>query len=107
MNNTGTNKTMASILKNPSQDAQGHWYELLSPTQVLTGQQQQPQEYGEEKKKKKCRGNRRAQRLRRRLRQQGIDPDTITQLVNQRINSQQQEQHDEAIQNDQILPSTQ
>ncbi|CAF1529114.1 unnamed protein product, partial [Rotaria sordida] len=45
MNNTGTNKTMASILKNPSQDAQGHWYELLSPTQVLTGQQQQPQEH--------------------------------------------------------------
>ncbi|CAF3901534.1 unnamed protein product, partial [Rotaria sordida] len=101
MNNTGTNKTMASILKNPSQDAQGHWYELLSPTQVLTGQQQQPQEHGDEKKKKKCRGNRRAQRLRRRLRQQGIDPDTITELVNQRINPQQQEQHDEAIQNDQ------
>ncbi|CAF4283353.1 unnamed protein product, partial [Rotaria sordida] len=92
-------------LKTPSQDAQGHWYELLSPTQVLTGQQQ-PQEHGEEKKKKKCRGNRTAQRLRRRLRQRGIDPDIIAELVNQRINPQQQ-QHNEALQNDQIPQSTQ
>jgi hypothetical protein len=25
--------------KTPSQDAQGHWYALLSPTQVLTGEE--------------------------------------------------------------------
>ena len=25
--------------KTPSQDGQGRWYELLSPTQVLTGQE--------------------------------------------------------------------
>ncbi|CAF1384354.1 unnamed protein product [Rotaria sordida] len=97
-------------LKIPSQDAQGRWYETLSPTQVLTGQQQQQQqqqlqEHDKEKKKKKCRGNRRAQRLRRRLRQRGIDPDTITELVNQRINPQQQ--HNEAIQNDRIPQSIQ
>ncbi|CAF3379014.1 unnamed protein product [Rotaria sp. Silwood2] len=104
MNNTETNSTMTSILKTPSQDAQGHWYELLSPTQVLTGQQQQqepeqPQEHHKEEKKRKCRGDRKAQRRRRRLRRKGIDPDTITQTVNEKLNSQQQ-QCDEAIQED-------
>ena len=33
MNDIDNNKT-------PSQDAQGRWYELLSPTQVLTGEDQ-------------------------------------------------------------------
>ncbi|CAF4269126.1 unnamed protein product, partial [Rotaria sordida] len=38
--------TNISNLKTPSQDAQGRWYETLSPTQVLIGQQQQqPQEH--------------------------------------------------------------
>jgi len=36
------------------------------------------------KQKKKCRGNRKAQCLRRRLHQQGLDPETITELVNQK-----------------------
>ncbi|CAF3283703.1 unnamed protein product, partial [Rotaria sp. Silwood2] len=36
--NTNINTEM---IKTPSQDVQGRWYELLSPTQVLTGQQQQ------------------------------------------------------------------
>ncbi|CAF4271700.1 unnamed protein product, partial [Rotaria sordida] len=89
-------------LKTPSQDAQGRWYETLSPTQVLTDQQQQqqqqqpvkPQNDEQMKQKKKCRGNKKAQRLRRRLHQQGLDPDAITELVNQKINLQQ---HDEAI----------
>ena len=27
------------IFKTPSQDGQGRWYELFSPTQVLTGQE--------------------------------------------------------------------
>ena len=56
-------------IKTPSQDAQGCWYELLSPTQVLTGQEQHLQgnnQEQQEQKKKKCRGNRNAQRLRRR-----------------------------------------
>ncbi|CAF0984972.1 unnamed protein product [Rotaria sp. Silwood1] len=55
MNYIETNKTITtttSILKTPSENAQGHEYELLSPTQVLTGQKQkqepvQPQK-GEE-----------------------------------------------------------
>ncbi|CAF4970670.1 unnamed protein product [Rotaria sp. Silwood1] len=71
-------------LKTPSQDAQGRWYETLSPTQVLT-----------------------AQRLRRRLRQQGFGPDTITELVNQKINLQRRQQHDEAIQYNRIPQSAQ
>ncbi|CAF3907137.1 unnamed protein product, partial [Rotaria sp. Silwood1] len=99
-------------LKTPSQDAQGCWYETLSPTQVLTGQQQQqqpvkPQNDEQMKQKKKCRGNRKAQRLRRRLRQQRLDPDTITELVNQKINLQRRQQHDEAIQYNRIPQSAQ
>ena len=35
-------------------DAQGRWWELLSPTQVLTGEQQQPQLV---EKKRRCHGN--------------------------------------------------
>ncbi|CAF3827768.1 unnamed protein product [Rotaria sp. Silwood1] len=59
------------------------------------------------KQKKKCRGNRKAQRLRRRLRQQGFGPDTITELVNQKINLQRRQQHDEAIQYNRIPQSAQ
>lgn len=65
MNNNSTSKT-------PSQDAQGRWYELLSPTQVLTGEDQQPltklATSTTTQSKKKCRGNRKAQRERRKLR---------------------------------------
>ncbi|CAF1042629.1 unnamed protein product [Didymodactylos carnosus] len=70
--------------KTPSQDAQGRWYELLSPGQILTGQEngdihilERPQQAMgvtttiiQGKKKKKCRGNRKAQRQRRKLRRQ-------------------------------------
>ncbi|CAF4580245.1 unnamed protein product [Rotaria sp. Silwood2] len=99
-------------LKTPSQDAQGRWYETLSPTQVLTGQQQQqqpvkPQNDEQMKQKKKCRDKRKARRLHRRLRQQGLDPDTITELVNQKINLQRRQQHDEAIQYNRIPQSAQ
>ncbi|CAF4111434.1 unnamed protein product [Rotaria sp. Silwood2] len=37
--NMNTNINTETI-KTPSQDAQGRWYDLLSPTQVLTGQEQ-------------------------------------------------------------------
>ncbi|CAF2888162.1 unnamed protein product [Rotaria sp. Silwood2] len=99
-------------LKTPSQDAQGRWYETLSPTQVLTGQQQQqqpvkPQNDEQMKQKKKCRDKRKARHLHRRLRQQGLDPDTITELVNQKINLQRRQQHDEAIQYNRIPQSAQ
>ncbi|CAF4928737.1 unnamed protein product, partial [Rotaria sp. Silwood2] len=95
-------------LKTPSQDAQGRWYETLSPSQVLTRQQQavKPQNDEQMKQKKKCRDDRKTQRLRRRLHQQGLDPDTITELVNQKINLQRQ-QHDEAIKYNRIPQSAQ
>ncbi len=72
MNSSNRNRTTA-ILTTPSQDAQGRWDELLSPTQVLTGQlnlnnnlKQQEQQH--QKKKKKCHGNRKEQYKQRRLR---------------------------------------
>ena len=49
-----------------SQDAQGHWLELLSPTQVLTGESEKQIATA----KKKCHDNRKAQRQRRKFRQQ-------------------------------------
>ena len=68
--NINTNNNQETI-KTPSQDAQGRWQELLSPTQVLTGQVQNlDNNKKEQKKKKKCRGDRKAQRLRRREHQQ-------------------------------------
>ncbi|CAF2793051.1 unnamed protein product [Rotaria sp. Silwood2] len=104
--------------KTPSQDAQGRWYELLSPTQVLTGQE--PSHMGEQsKKKKKCRGDRKGQRRRRRLRQKGIYVETIPKNGDQELNVQQLEENDQIIQEhvtenmevnescDQIPPSTQ
>ncbi|CAF1372435.1 unnamed protein product, partial [Rotaria sordida] len=53
-----------------SQDAQGHWYELGSPTQVLLEQQQNLNNNKKHSKKKKRHGNRKQQHQRRRLRRQ-------------------------------------
>ncbi|CAF3392390.1 unnamed protein product, partial [Rotaria socialis] len=68
-------RTLLSSNQGLIHDAQGRWYELLSPTQVLTGtatnvgnvEQQQQQQQEQLHKKKKCRGNRREQNKRRRL----------------------------------------
>ncbi|CAF5180422.1 unnamed protein product, partial [Rotaria sp. Silwood1] len=71
------------------------------------------------KKKKKCRGDRKAQRRRRRLRRKDIYLETITRNGDQELNVQQLEQHDQIIEedisdkiqvnvsSDQIPPSTQ
>ncbi|CAF5038937.1 unnamed protein product [Rotaria sp. Silwood1] len=57
-----------------SQDAQGHWWGMLSPTQILTEQQENLNNHNnkeqQQTKKKKRRGNRKAQLLRRRERRQ-------------------------------------
>ncbi|CAF3440752.1 unnamed protein product, partial [Rotaria sp. Silwood2] len=58
-------------LKTPSQDAQGRWYDLLSPTQVLTGQEQITTTTTISKKRKKQSRNRKLQRHSRKLRKQG------------------------------------
>ncbi|CAF1533336.1 unnamed protein product [Rotaria sp. Silwood1] len=90
-------------LKTPRQDAQGRWHELLSPTQVLTGQQQQQQSHmGEQltNKKKKCRGDRKAQRQRRRLRRKGLYTETVTRNGDHELNVQHLEQHDQIFEED-------
>ncbi|CAF3955131.1 unnamed protein product [Rotaria sp. Silwood1] len=90
-------------LKTPRQDAQGRWHELLTPTQVLTGQQQQQQSHmGEQltKKKKKCRGDRKAQRQRRRLRRKGLYTETVTRNGDHELNVQHLEQPDQLFEED-------
>ena len=56
-----------TTLKTPGQASQGFWYESLSPTQILTGEQNLNSNQ-KQRKKKKCRDNRKAQHLRRRER---------------------------------------
>ena len=63
-----TKMTTLVTTKTPLQDAQGPWYQLLSPTQVLTGDNEVPMV--KTTTKKKCHGNRKAQRQRRKLRRQ-------------------------------------
>ncbi|CAF4147799.1 unnamed protein product, partial [Rotaria sordida] len=69
------------------QDAQGRWQELLSPTQLLTGQEQNLDNNNEKQpKKKKRHGNRKRQHQRRRLRrQQHKQNNTTTNHTNQDI----------------------
>ena len=54
------------------QDGQGHWDEMLSTTQVLTGEQNlesnKKNKTRRRRRRKKCRGDRKAQHLRRRER---------------------------------------
>ncbi|CAF4079492.1 unnamed protein product [Rotaria sp. Silwood2] len=75
-------------LKTPSQDAQGRWYELLSPAQVLT-EQQQPLATTTTTIKKKPR-NRKLQRYWRKLRKQRINETTIRKLKRSKKRERQQ-----------------
>ena len=59
-----------------SQDAQGRWWELLSPSQVLTGEEQIIV-----KKKRKCHGNRKLQHFKRKCRARGLNTEAITILI--------------------------
>ena len=66
MTQNNTSSCNISSINRLLQDAQGRCYELLSPTQVLTGQekqqqqqqQQQPDKDYSHQRKKKSRGNR-------------------------------------------------
>jgi hypothetical protein len=76
------------IVSTPLQDGQGRWYEMLSPTQVLTGQEplvQQQQQQDQELRKKKSRGNRADQHFRKRLRARNVDEATIKMLMDERM----------------------
>ena len=59
-----------------SQDAQGRWWELLSPSQVLTEEEQRVL-----KKKRKCHGNRKLQHFKRKCRARGLNIEAITVLI--------------------------
>ncbi|CAF3414708.1 unnamed protein product [Rotaria socialis] len=82
--NTNHNK---ETIQTPSQDAQGRWYDLLSPTQILTGQQPTTTAASEKKKKQPC--NRKLRRYQRKLRKQGLDDATIRMYT---LSNQLQEQ---------------
>lgn len=67
---------------NANHDAQGRWYELLSPTQVLTGPvPNNVQKTKKEHKKKKSHGNRKEQHKTRKLRRQQPMDQTIIEVT--------------------------
>lgn len=68
-----------------SQEGQGRQYELLSPTQVLSGQVQNLDNNHKEQKKKKYHGNRKKQHKRRRLRRQQQKVNNTTKHKEQNI----------------------
>ena len=62
-----------------SQDAQGRYWEMLSPTQVLTEQAQ-----NNLKTKSKCHGNRKLQHFKRKCRARGLNQEKIAVLIQTR-----------------------
>ena len=79
-------------------DIQGSSDELLSASPVLTRQEpSQLHAQTQETQKGKSRGNRKLQRYRRRLRAQGLGPDAIVALVNQKLHSEEDIQIQEVI----------
>ena len=77
-NNHNTNIVCDNDL---SQDAQDHWWEILSPTEMRPGEGLQIN-----KKKSKCHGNRKLQHFKRKCRARGMTTDAITDLINTRNN---------------------
>ena len=63
------------------QDAQGNWWEMLSSTQVLTGQ---APNVNNKSMKSKCHGNRKLQRFKRKCRLRGLNEEQITVLIQNR-----------------------
>lgn len=90
-------------MKTPSQDAQGHWYELLSGTKQQENEVIQPSIL-----KVKLPRNRKLQRYCRKLRKQGLDEATIQMYKrsNQLSQQQQQQQHNQVndIEMEDIIP---
>jgi hypothetical protein len=77
-------------------DAQGRWCEMLSPTQVLTGQQitTEPMPL-----KKKCHGNQKLRRYRRKCRARGLTEEEITMRIQNRNHA-----ISEQVQPDPVIP---
>ncbi|CAF3759549.1 unnamed protein product [Rotaria sp. Silwood1] len=76
--NTDYNK---ESIKMSDSNTQAAWYELLPPTPVLNGQEQDFENNKLQLKKKKCHGNRRLQRFRKRCRARGMNDQTIKMLL--------------------------
>ena len=86
--NNNTNNTLlnySDIQCNPSEySSSSNQNQIIQETQHSQQQKQQ-----HEKQKKKCRGNRKLQRYRRKIRKQGMDSHTITELINSCIDTKQ------------------
>lgn len=88
--------------KTPSQDAQGRWWEQLSPTQTLSGlapllprdisiaTSQQQTKKKKQKKKSKCHGDVKLHHLKHKWRAQGLSEGTIQAFVQNRKQYRQQ-----------------
>jgi hypothetical protein len=61
------------------------------------GLQQEQQQKQEQQKKKKCRGNRKVQRFRAKLRKRGLSNETITTLINDYNNTNQGQNDEQSI----------
>jgi hypothetical protein len=88
MNNNNETASNTSLVM----DNQGSSDELLSASPVLTRrepEQSRLHAQTEETQKRKSRGNRKLQRYRRRLRAQGLGPDAIAELVDQKLHSEE------------------
>ena len=66
------------------------WYPSSSGQNQMIQETRHSQQLNQyDKQKKKCRGNRKLQRYRRKLRKQGMDSQTITELINSYIDTKQ------------------
>ena len=85
--NNNTNNTLlnySDIHCNPD------WYpSSSSQNQIIQETQHSQQQQQHDKQKKKCRGNRKLQRYRRKLRKQGMDSHTIPELLSPCIDTKQ------------------
>ncbi|CAF1501088.1 unnamed protein product [Rotaria sordida] len=79
--------------KNVQDTDENHLVSFI-PT-IVTHKQQQVQQ--NQMKKKKCRGNRKRQRYRRQLYNQGFDSDTVAKLVEEKFHPQVQQQNDKEV----------
>lgn len=94
----------------PSHDAQGRWWEMLSPTQVLTAcpppTVSSVMVRKQKKRKSKGHGNRRLYHFKRKCRVRGLTEEAIQVLIQarqERLLKKQQQQPQQPLQTDQVL----
>ncbi|CAF4268877.1 unnamed protein product, partial [Adineta steineri] len=77
MNFNNTNNEVINHSRSPNIQYCQHWYPCFSNQSESVQESQHTQQQQQHEPKKRCRGNRKLQRYRRKLRKQGINPDTI------------------------------